>query len=338
MSRISSFSRFDDFACAAGSCWRVLRFAVGDKRCLAGSVFRNRYRFDSARIEVALARPVSRRLGDGGRWRTGRSQYLLFRCGRRRRVENQRRWPDLAAVIQQHVGLVDRRTRCRRIGSERAVCGHRADHVALRRRVRRRRVKSPEAGKTWQSMGLRKRAISAQSWSIRMMRTRCWSARSDIMFGPNPRARCIPQRRRRKTWKHTLSISENTGVVDLAADPENPSIVYAAAWQMRFYPWLRYFQPNVGPGAASTARGRRPELEAPAGGGWPTAPRAHRPGRRRRARACTRSYAEETHPMRRPVSLRRRRRALAARERRRPKIRLFRAHHGRSRDSDPCTR
>ena len=36
-----------------------------------------------------------------------------------------------------------------------------------------------------------------------------------------------------KTWKPVLTISENTGVVDVAIDPSNPDIVYAAAYQRR---------------------------------------------------------------------------------------------------------
>ena len=36
-----------------------------------------------------------------------------------------------------------------------------------------------------------------------------------------------------KNWKAVLTISENTGVVDVALDPSNPEIVYAAAYQRR---------------------------------------------------------------------------------------------------------
>ena len=36
-----------------------------------------------------------------------------------------------------------------------------------------------------------------------------------------------------KNWKAVLTISENTGVGDVAIDPSNPDIVYAAAYQRR---------------------------------------------------------------------------------------------------------
>jgi photosystem II stability/assembly factor-like uncharacterized protein len=36
-----------------------------------------------------------------------------------------------------------------------------------------------------------------------------------------------------KNWKGVLTVSENTGVVDVALDPANPDIIYAAAYQRR---------------------------------------------------------------------------------------------------------
>jgi photosystem II stability/assembly factor-like uncharacterized protein len=50
-----------------------------------------------------------------------------------------------------------------------------------------------------------------------------------------------------KTWKAVLSFNENTGVTDVALDPSNPDIVYAASWQRRrhFYTLI-----NGGPESA----------------------------------------------------------------------------------------
>ncbi|MDQ4120283.1 MAG: glycosyl hydrolase [Acidobacteriota bacterium] len=50
-----------------------------------------------------------------------------------------------------------------------------------------------------------------------------------------------------KTWKAVISVSENTGVTDVAMDPSNPDIMYAAAWQRRrhFYTLI-----NGGPESA----------------------------------------------------------------------------------------
>lgn len=40
-----------------------------------------------------------------------------------------------------------------------------------------------------------------------------------------------------KTWKQVLFINEKTGVIDLAADPQNPKTIYAAAWQRERAAW-----------------------------------------------------------------------------------------------------
>src|SRR5262249_21622948 len=39
------------------------------------------------------------------------------------------------------------------------------------------------------------------------------------------------------TWKKVLSISDDTGITDVAMDPENPDILYAAAYQRRRHVW-----------------------------------------------------------------------------------------------------
>ncbi|HKM90362.1 MAG TPA: hypothetical protein VJX29_07095, partial [Candidatus Acidoferrales bacterium] len=40
-----------------------------------------------------------------------------------------------------------------------------------------------------------------------------------------------------KTWKKVFYVNEDTGCADLAADPQDPDILYAGMWQARRYPW-----------------------------------------------------------------------------------------------------
>lgn len=40
-----------------------------------------------------------------------------------------------------------------------------------------------------------------------------------------------------RTWQRTLYVDENTGAADLAMDPQNPKVVYAAMWQVRRQAW-----------------------------------------------------------------------------------------------------
>lgn len=40
-----------------------------------------------------------------------------------------------------------------------------------------------------------------------------------------------------KTWKNTLFIDENTGVIDMSVSPNNPNIIYAASWERDRKAW-----------------------------------------------------------------------------------------------------
>jgi len=101
-------------------------------------------------------------------------------------------------------------------------------------------------------------------------------------FGPNRERGVSVPRNGGKTWQQTLFIDADTGVADLRADPENPAIVYAAAWQVRNFPWLSYFQRTRVPAADCSSPRRRQNLDAQSRrrlAGW----RAGRIGLARRA-------------------------------------------------------
>lgn len=92
-------------------------------------------------------------------------------------------------------------------------------------------LKSTDSGKTWQNMGL------ADSHHI-----------SKIMINPNNPNEIIvgvighlyTKNKERgvfkttdggKTWKQTLFVNDETGVIDMAAAPDNFNVIYATAWQ-----------------------------------------------------------------------------------------------------------
>ncbi|MFC5580776.1 WD40/YVTN/BNR-like repeat-containing protein [Rhodanobacter terrae] len=90
-------------------------------------------------------------------------------------------------------------------------------------------------------------------------------------YGPNHERGVFRSTDGGKSWRQTLFVDADTGVVDLAADPANPAIVYAAAWQVRNYPWLSYFQPNAGPGSGLYRSSDGGATWTRIGGhGWPT--------------------------------------------------------------------
>ncbi len=133
--------------------------------------------------------------------------------------------------------------------------------------------RSDDGGASWRKIGLPdSRAIGRILVDPKNPDVALVAALGHI-FGPNRERGLFRTEDGGKTWSQVLFVDENTGAADLAADPENPAIVYASLWQARNYPWLSYFKPMVGPGSAvykSTDGGRT--WTRLSGGGWPAGP------------------------------------------------------------------
>ena len=130
--------------------------------------------------------------------------------------------------------------------------------------------KSTDGGKTWQALGLAATRDIGRIWVDPHNPDVVVVAAMGHLYGPNPERGIYRSTDGGKTWAHALAINDDTGVVDLASDPTNPNLLYAAAWQMRARPWLSYFEPLAGPGSAiyrSTDGGAT--WARLAGNGWP---------------------------------------------------------------------
>lgn len=131
--------------------------------------------------------------------------------------------------------------------------------------------RSGDGGKSWQHAGLTE---SKHVGAILVNPHDANTLLAGVLghyFGPNKERGVYRSTDGGKTWTQTLFIDADTGVVDLKADPADPDTVYAAAWQVRNYPWLSYFQPNAGPGSGlykSTDGGLT--WKRISGNGWPT--------------------------------------------------------------------
>lgn len=66
-------------------------------------------------------------------------------------------------------------------------------------------------------------------------------------YGPNAERGVFRSTDGGKTWAKTLFKDQNIGAIDLAFEPGNPDVVYAALWQTRRPPWNVY-PPSNGPG------------------------------------------------------------------------------------------
>src|SRR6266478_3316893 len=109
--------------------------------------------------------------------------------------------------------------------------------------------KSTDGGKSWAGVGLEATRYIGAIWIDPRDANVVVVAALGHFFGPNPERGVYRSTDGGRTWTHALAIDEATGAVDLAADPTDPDVLYAAAWQARGWPWLSYFQPNVGPGS-----------------------------------------------------------------------------------------
>jgi photosystem II stability/assembly factor-like uncharacterized protein len=132
--------------------------------------------------------------------------------------------------------------------------------------------RSDDAGRTWKHVGLSAtKAIGRILVDPRDANVVTVAALGHI-FGQNRERGIFRTEDGGRTWSQVLFVNEGTGGADLAADPEDPAIVYASLWQARNYPWLSYFKPEVGPSSAiykSLDGGRT--WKRLAGGGWPSA-------------------------------------------------------------------
>ena len=107
--------------------------------------------------------------------------------------------------------------------------------------------KSTDAGSTWKHIGL--------DATRQIGRVVVDPKNPDIVFvaalghayGPSPDRGVYRSADGGTTWQKVLYKDENVGAVDLAFDPANSQVVYAALWATRRPPWYVY-GPSNGPG------------------------------------------------------------------------------------------
>ena len=97
--------------------------------------------------------------------------------------------------------------------------------------------KSTDNGKHWKYLGLPE---SHHIGKIQLHPTddnTAWVAVLGHLYSPNKERGVYKTTDGGATWKHTLAIDDNTGVVDLDINPQNPNEVYAAAWYRTRRAW-----------------------------------------------------------------------------------------------------
>ena len=97
--------------------------------------------------------------------------------------------------------------------------------------------KTLDGGKTWKNLGLRdSRAIGKVIVNPRNPDI-AFVAALGHPFGPNTERGIFRTLDGGKTWEKVLYKDENTGGIDVAFDPRNSNILFAALWEVRRTPW-----------------------------------------------------------------------------------------------------
>lgn len=98
--------------------------------------------------------------------------------------------------------------------------------------------KSSNAGKTWKHLGLEKTFRISRVIVHPTDTNTVYVASLGHTHGPQQERGVYKTTDGGKTWERVFFVNENTGCSDLAIDPQNPNILYAAMWQVEIKTWL----------------------------------------------------------------------------------------------------
>jgi photosystem II stability/assembly factor-like uncharacterized protein len=147
--------------------------------------------------------------------------------------------------------------------------------------------RSSDGGATWQAIGLSdtqqigKILVDPRDSSVLLV------AALGHPYGPNDERGVFRSTDAGRHWTKTLFKDANSGAIDMAFEPGNPNVVYAALWQTRRPPWNTY-PPSSGPGSGlykSVDGGRT--WKPLVGHGLPAAPGRIGPASRAASRAAS---------------------------------------------------
>jgi photosystem II stability/assembly factor-like uncharacterized protein len=133
--------------------------------------------------------------------------------------------------------------------------------------------KSADGGMSWTHVGLAETRYIGRIWVSPTDPNLVVVAAVGHFFGASDARGIYRSTDGGRSWSHPVAPGGFTGANDIAADPQNPRILFASTWEARQWPWQSYFTEISGPGSAvwrsddAGAHWRRLS-----GGGWPTGP------------------------------------------------------------------
>src|SRR5919202_2986241 len=97
--------------------------------------------------------------------------------------------------------------------------------------------KSTDGGRSWANVGLGDTRHIARIRVHPKDPDTVYVAALGHAWGPNPERGVFRSRDGGKTWQQILFRSEKAGAIDLAMDPHNPRVLYAAIWEAQRHPY-----------------------------------------------------------------------------------------------------
>lgn len=99
--------------------------------------------------------------------------------------------------------------------------------------------KSIDKGKTWKHLGLTETTHISEIIIHPENPDTVWVSSPGHLWSTNKQRGVFKTTDGGKNWKKVLFIDEMTGITDMKQSPNNPDIIYAAAWQRMRRPWRR---------------------------------------------------------------------------------------------------
>jgi photosystem II stability/assembly factor-like uncharacterized protein len=97
--------------------------------------------------------------------------------------------------------------------------------------------KSTDGGSTWKNMGLEDTHRIGKILINPKDENTVYVGAIGALYSQNPNRGVYKTTDGGKTWQWVLKLNEYTGVIDLAMDPRNPDVIYAAAWERDRRAW-----------------------------------------------------------------------------------------------------